>query len=145
MLRTFRIIINSFAFVLLIVLAYVFWSSNPLLSILFLLSSIDQYEDVYYYTYRRRLFPGWFMPFDLVFETVLMGVGAVMLLFSLVYYSYFQTWFFKSLIPLSVLIMYSAGEDVASWRSGRSYNSVLTAVRVTGHEVRERKAFVKRK
>jgi len=115
-MRVARIIINSFAFILLVILAYVMWQSNPTFSILLALAAIDQFEDVYYYVYRKRLFPSWFMPIDVVFEVVLFVVGLGMLLFSITYYIYFETWFFRALLPLSIMVMYSSVEDILMWR-----------------------------
>ena len=116
LVRLIRVVINSFALILLGILACVMWQSNPAYSFIFALAAVDQFEDVYYYVYRRRLFPEWFMPFDTVFEMVLFGVGLGMMLFSISYYIYFETWFFKALLPLSILIMYSAVEDILIWR-----------------------------
>lgn len=114
--RVVRIIINSFTFILLLIIAFVVWRSNPLLSFLLALAAIDQFEDVYYYTYRKRLFPSWFMPFDMFFEVVAIGIGLGMLVFSLIYYAYFETWFFRALLFLSIPIIYCAVEDIVMWR-----------------------------
>ena len=114
-LRLLRIIVNSFTFVLLLLLSCVFWETNALMAFLLVLASIDQLEDVYYYTYGKRFFPSWFMPFDLIFELVALGIGFCMLVFGLIYYSYFETWLFRSMIFLSIPVMYSAIEDVVLW------------------------------
>ena len=111
-----RVIINSFTFILLLIIAYVMWQSNPLLSLILALTAIDQFEDVYFYVYRKRMFPDWFMPFDMLFETVALGIGLGILIFSLTYYMYFETWFFKALMFLSIPIIYSAVEDIVMWR-----------------------------
>lgn len=149
MMRLFRVMINSFVFILLVVVAYVMWRSNPLLSVVLLLAAVDQFEDVYTYVYGRRLFPPWFMPFDFVFEMVVLGLGILLFVFSLIYYSYFETWFFRSLLILSIPIMYSAVEDIVLW-----YNPTQPLLDrpklVTGYVcqkevVREEKKFVRRK
>jgi len=113
--RVLRVIINSFTFILLLLLSTVFWETNALIALLLLLASIDQLEDVYCYVYGKRLFPSWFMPFDLIFEFVALGIGFCMLVFGLIYYSYFETWLFRSMIFLSIPVMYSAIEDVVLW------------------------------
>jgi len=115
MFRVVRIIVNSFTFVLLLIIAYIMWQSNPLFSILIALAAIDQFEDVYYYTYMKRLFPSWFMPIDIVLEMVIIGIGIGMLLFSIIYYAYFETWFFRAILLLSIPVIYSAVEDITTW------------------------------
>jgi hypothetical protein len=114
-MKLLRIVVNSFAFVIIIILAYIFWQSNPLFSIVLFLSAIDQLEDVYYYSYGKRFFPKWFMPLDIIFEFTLFGIALMMFIFSIIYYAYFETWFFRALIPLSLIIMYSSIEDVVLW------------------------------
>jgi len=154
--RLFRIILNSFTFVLLLIVAYVVWGGNPVLSILLALAAIDQFEDVYYYTYRRRLFPDWFRPIDMIFEMFVVGVGLGMLVFSIMYYMYFETWFFKALLFLSIPVIYSAIEDMVLWRKYPSNPSsakevvkelpeVLMYVCPKEAEVRQEKRFVRRK
>ena len=150
--RLARIIINSFALILLLILAYVMWQSNPSLSFLLVLAAVDQFEDVYYYVYRKRMFPEWFMPFDMFFEVVLFGIGIGMFLFSISYYVYFETWFFKALMPLAILIMYSSLEDIVLWRRPvpESSSPVVPPTEVMHYvcpkeEIREEKRFVRRK
>lgn len=156
MLRVVRVIINSFAFILLVILAYIMWQCNPMLSFLLALAAIDQFEDVYYYTYRKRLFPFWFMPFDMIFETMLFVIGLGMMIFSVAYYVYFETWFFRALLPLSIMIMYSAVEDILMWRRTPpesfkpGITSLFTSLMVTHYvcqkkEVCEEKRFVRRR
>ena len=113
--RIFRITINSFAMVLMLLVAFFIWGYSPLYSVLFFLSALDQFEDVYYYVYRKRLVPLWMLPFDVMFEVVLAGIGIAIFVFSLLYYAYFQTWFFRVMIPLSLMIVYSAIEDIVVW------------------------------
>jgi len=151
--RIVRIIINSFTFILLLIIAYVMWQSNPLFSFLLALAAIDQFEDVYYYVYRRRLFPPWFMPIDMIFEMVVVGIGLGMLIFSLIYYAYFETWFFRALLFLSIPIIYSAVEDIVLWRhlppeTSSPHVAPTTAVMhyvCAKEKVREKKRFVRRK
>jgi len=145
--RVARIIINSFVFVLMLVLAYVMWQSNPLFSFLLALVAVDQFEDVVYYVYRRRLFPDWFMPIDMIFEMAVMGIGLGMLIFSLLYYAYFETWFFRALLFLSIPVIYSAVEDIILWRQP-PVEAGLEAVKhyvCPKEEVCEEKRFVRRK
>ncbi|MCC6057977.1 MAG: hypothetical protein LM568_03565 [Desulfurococcaceae archaeon] len=117
MYRVFRVIVNSFAFVLTIVMSVVTFQYNPLLSIVFFLASLDQLEDVYYYIYGKRLIPRSLMFIDIVFEGVMFMVGLAMLLLSVSYYAYFSTWFFRALLFLSVMVMWSSVEDVLQWVS----------------------------
>ena len=151
--RVVRTIINSFTFILLLIVAYVMWQGNPLLSLLLALAAVDQFEDVYYYVYRKRLFPPWLMPLDMIFEMIVIGIGLGMLIFSLIYYAYFETWFFRALLLLSIPIIYSATEDIIMWRQvpeAPSPPRVALATAVMHHvcpkkEVCEEKRFVRRK
>jgi hypothetical protein len=117
MYRVFRVIVNSFAFVLTIAMGVVTLQYNPLLSIVFFLASLDQLEDVYFYIYGKRLIPRSLMFIDIVFEGVMFMIGLAMLLLSVSYYAYFSTWFFRALLFLSVMVMWSSVEDVLQWAS----------------------------
>jgi len=154
--RLVRIIMNSFTFMLLLIVAYVVWGGNPLLSVFLVLAAVDQFEDVYYYTYRRRLFPEWFRPIDMIFEMFVVGIGLGMLVFSLMYYMYFETWFFKALLFLSIPVIYSAIEDMVFWRKYpgsppsakevvKELPEVLLYVCQKEEAVREEKRFVRRR
>jgi len=115
MYRVFRVIVNSFAFVLTIVMSVVTFQYNPWLSIVFFLASLDQLEDVYYYVYGKRLVPRSLMFIDIVFEGIMFMIGLAVLLLSVSYYAYFSTWFFRALLFLSIMIMWSSVEDVLQW------------------------------
>ena len=142
MLRVLRVIVNSFALVVLTVLGVVTLQFNPLLALIFFLSALDQLEDVYYYVYGKRLMPRHLMPLDIVFESILILVGVGMFALSLMYYYYFSTWFFRAMLPLSLLIVYSAIEDVVEWfKPGvAGATKVTRSVRI-GEEVREEEEF----
>jgi hypothetical protein len=113
--RVLRVVINSFAFVLCLLLAITTFEANPWLALLFLAASFDQLEDVYYYVYGRRLMPRALMPLDLVFEGVMFMVGLAMLMLSVSYYAYFSTWLFRGLLFLSIMVLWSSVEDVIEW------------------------------
>jgi hypothetical protein len=117
MYRVFRVIVNSFAFVLTIVTSVVTLQYNPWLSTVFFLASLDQFEDVYYYVYGKRLIPRSLMFLDIVFEGVMFMIGLAMLMLSVSYYAYFSTWLFRALIFLSIMVMWSSVEDVIQWTS----------------------------
>jgi len=117
MYRVFRVIINSFAFILTIVMSVATFQYNPWLSIVFFLASLDQFEDVYYYVYGKRLIPKSLMFLDIVFEGVMFMIGLAMLMLSVSYYAYFSTWLFRALIFLSIMVMWSSVEDVIQWTS----------------------------
>jgi len=138
-LRLVRIIVNSFAGCMLLLLSGTLWSYSPYLSIMLFLASFDQFEDVYYYVYRRRLIPGWLMPIDLVFEGICAAVGMGIVLFSLMYMLYFQTWFFQSLLALSVPIIWSSVEDIIQW------SAAIRSGEVVACAFCKEKRFVRRK
>jgi len=123
MYRVLRVIINSFGFVAMCIVAYVVWQTNPWLSLLFALSAFDQFEDVYYYVYNKRLLPRWALPLDLLGEGVLIVFGLTMLVMSVAYYVYFSTWFFRAMLILSILIVWSSVEDVIVWVSASEESS----------------------
>jgi len=149
--RLVRIIVNSFTFVLLAILSYILWETNPAYSFLLALATVDQFEDVYYYTYRKRLFPDWFMPLDMIFEMTVVGIGVGMLIFSLIYYAYFETWFFRALMVLSFPVIYSAVEDIVLWKSPPETQTRVAPTTAVMHYVRPKekvckeKRFVRRK
>lgn len=143
--RIARIIINSFTFILLLIIAYIMWQSTPMLSFILALAAIDQFEDVYYYTYRKRLFPSWFMPIDMIFEMIVIALALGMLMFSLLYYIYFETWFFRALFFLSIPMIYSAVEDIVLWRRPPPAPKTVMHYVCPKKEVREEKIFVRRK
>jgi hypothetical protein len=143
LLRVLRVIVNSFALVVLAVLGAVTLQFNPLLATLFFLSALDQFEDVYYYVYGKRLVPRRLMPLDIVLELILVLVGAGMFVLSLIYYYFFSTWFFRALLPLSILIVYSALEDIAEWFKPGAVAGATKVVRGArlGEEIREEEEF----
>jgi len=144
--RIARIIINSFILIVLFIIAVVVFPASPPLAVFLCLAAFDQFEDVYYYIYGKRLFPSWFMPIDLIFELTVVGLGLGMFVYSLIYYSYFETWFFRALLILSIPIVYSAIEDVVMW-----FQPAPIALEGMKHyvcpkkEVCKKKAFVRRK
>jgi len=135
--RIARIVVNSFAGCILLLVAGVLWAYNPLLSAVLVLVSLDQFEDVYYYVYGRRLIPGWLMPLDVLFEGVCLAVGAAMAFLGVIYMRYFQTWFFQALLAISILVVWSAVEDIAQWG--------VTAGVMTAALREEEARFVRRK
>ena len=114
--KIFRIVVNSFAFVVLLMLAYMCVRGNPPLALLLLLSAFDQLEDVVYYTYGRRLIPEWAMPIDIVLEGVLVATAVATISLCLFYFTYFKSFFFQALFIVSFIMLYSAIEDIMAWR-----------------------------
>ena len=115
MFRLVRIIVNSFAGCMMLIMGGIFWSFDPILAVVLFLASIDQFEDVYYFVYGKRLIPDWLMPVDVVFEGVVASLGLGIILFSIMYMSYFQTWFFQVLFVLAIPMVWSSVEDVLYW------------------------------
>jgi len=135
MFRIVRIIVNSFAGCLMLLIASVVYIYSPWLAVLVAVASFDQFEDVYFYASGKRLIPAWLAPVDVLFEGVCASLGLAVALFSLVYMAYFNTWFFQMLFALSVPMVWSAVEDIGYW------GSVIGVV----HEVRQEKRFVRRR
>lgn len=110
---TLRVLLNSFAFFVLVFMAYYVVKYNPLWGALVILSAFDQLEDVYFYVAGRRLVPSWFRPIDIVLEGVLVLVGLSMFLFGLIYWYSFDSWFFFMWIVTAGFMTWSAIEDIA--------------------------------
>jgi hypothetical protein len=137
--RVLRVVFNSTAFVILLLIGFGLFNTNPALAFLVALSSLDQFEDVYYLTTGERLIPSWFAPIDVLFEGVAMGLGLGLLLFGLMYYSYFASYFFVALIFVGFMVMMSSIEDVGFYFGGSSEVMHLVEIR------KEEKKFVRRK
>jgi len=122
-----------------LIIGGIFWSFDPILSILLFLASFDQFEDVYYYVYEKRLIPAWLMPIDIIFEGIVASIGIGIILFSFMYMTYFQTWFFQALFVLAIPIVWSSVEDIIQW-SAVSRTEVIACAFCEA-----KKRFVKRK
>jgi hypothetical protein len=136
MVKVVRVVLNSIAFFLLIIVGAIFLEKSPILSALLFLSSIDQVEDVYTYISGKRLFPKYLFPLDMLFEGVAVMAGAIMFLFGIMYYPYFHTYFFLTLMFLGAMIISSATEDITSYFQFYGVQSI---------EVRKKERFVRRK
>ena len=80
------------------------------------------------------------MPVDIIFEGVCAAVGVGIIIFSLMYMMYFQTWFFRALLALAIPIVWSSVEDIMQW------SAVSRGVEVRACAFCEtKKKFVKRK
>ncbi|MGC9014887.1 MAG: hypothetical protein ACP5KW_10980 [Thermoproteota archaeon] len=136
--KVLRVIFNSTAFVILLAIGLGLFDENPALALLVVASSLDQFEDVYYLTTGQRLIPKWFAPIDVLFEGVATGIGLGLLLFGIMYYSYFASYFFVAMIFVGIMVMLSSLEDIGYYFGGSEVIHVV--------EVREKeKRFVKRK
>ncbi len=109
---TLRVLMDSIAFLLLLILGGYMFSYNPIFGFLILFSALDQFEDVYFYTAKRRLFPAWFVPVDIVLEGILAVVGVSMFLFGLIYWYSFDSVFFAIWTVVSLMIAITSVEDI---------------------------------
>jgi hypothetical protein len=109
---TVRVVINSISFFILLALAYYIFKINPLLGVIFVLASIDQIEDVYRITTGKHPIPAYLAPIDIIFETILTLTGLFMLIISVVYWYSFESWFFATLVVISVAITLCAISDI---------------------------------
>jgi len=109
---TLRVLMNSLAFFLLLLLGGYMINYNLIWGVVIFLSAFDQLEDVYFYVTKSRLIPTWFRPIDMVLEGILALVGGSMLLFGLVYWYSFDSWFFLLWTAVSAMIAWSAVEDI---------------------------------
>jgi len=109
---TLRVLLNSLAFFLLLILGGYMFTYDPIWGFVILFSAFDQLEDVYFYVARRRLIPTWFTPIDIVLEGVLALVGVSVFLFGMIYWYTFDSWFFFLWMAVSAIITWSAIEDL---------------------------------
>ncbi|HDH45049.1 MAG TPA: hypothetical protein ENG66_06645 [Thermococcus sp.] len=109
---TLRVLLNSLAFFLLLVLGGYMIQYNPLWGAIVFFSALDQLEDVYFYVTKSRLIPSWFRPVDIILEGVLAIVGVSMFVFGLIYWYSFGGWFFLLWLVVSAMIAWSATEDI---------------------------------
>ena len=109
---TLRVLLNSLAFFLLLILGGYMFSYNPLWGFVVMFSAFDQLEDVYFYVTKRRLLPTWFTPVDIVLEGLLALIGVSMFLFGMFYWYTFDSWFFALWMAVSAMIAWSSVEDI---------------------------------
>jgi len=113
MSRLVRVVGNTVAGVMLLILALAFLPTNPLLTGIFLLVAYDQFEDLYYLTAgikpKRR---GVYKILNVFYEVFCIGVGVLMLIFCLNYFLLFYSPFFLALILTSIVIIISGVEDL---------------------------------
>jgi len=113
--RVVRMSVNGFAGVLMVLFGFMLWYYNPLWSILMFLAAIDQFEDVAYYAWGKRIIPKYLMPLDILFEGAVFIFGLAILFLSATYYSFFQTWFWEAMFIVGFLAVWSALEDAWYW------------------------------
>jgi len=109
---TLRVLLNSLAFFLLLILGGYMVKYSPIWGLVIFLSAFDQLEDVYFYVTKSRLIPTWLRPVDIVLEGILAIVGVSMFFFGLIYWYTFDNWFFFVWMVVSALIAWSSIEDI---------------------------------
>ena len=132
---TLRVLLNSLAFFLLLILGGYLISYDPIWGFVIIFSAFDQLEDVYFYVTKNRLIPTWFRPIDIILEGVLALVGASMFFFGMVYYYTFDSWFFFLWMAVSGMIAWSAVEDIVEGihvLSERMKGATIASVKDTG-------------
>jgi hypothetical protein len=113
MTSVLRVIGNSLAFLLSIILAIWFFKTNPLISFFFIISAFDNYEDVYEVVTRKRLIPYYLIPIDIIIEVVMLLFGMYVLMLGYMYYVYFETPFAIFLLVSGISIVISSTKDIA--------------------------------
>jgi hypothetical protein len=107
-----RIVMASITFALLLLVASILISITPLLAFLLFLGGFDQLDDIYQAVYGKTLVPVWLMPIDILLETVVVIVSIGILYVSLVYALYSSTMLFLILVPLSIIMIMTALDDI---------------------------------
>lgn len=111
-----RVVVNSTAFLLLLLTALAvlpfFWPA----SLLLVLAALDQLEDVYKEVTKKRLLPKWLKPVDIFFELVLAFFGVMLAAFAAFYAHLFvHSYLLWGLSLLGAVIAISAVADIAEW------------------------------
>ncbi|MEM2029902.1 MAG: hypothetical protein QW734_02870 [Candidatus Bathyarchaeia archaeon] len=113
MLKLFRITANIFSFFLLLIAGYYLLTFNTVWAFIVFISAIDQLEDAYELVYNRRLIPAWLIPFDVIFEGILVVASSLMLIYSVIYYWWFESFTILIMLVVSLIILFSALQDLS--------------------------------
>jgi len=112
LLETVKVIANSVAFILMLVLALYAFNFNPFWGVALIFSAFDQVEDVYQTVSGQALLPRWFRFIDVICEGIVMILGALMFLFGLAYWYVFSSWFFAIWTVVSGMMVYTSASDI---------------------------------
>jgi len=112
LLDTVKVIANSIAFILMVVLALYAFNFNPLWGIALAFSAFDQVEDVYEVVSGRALLPRWFRWIDVVCEGIVLILGLLMFVFGISYWYVFSSWFFAVWTVVSCMMVYTSASDI---------------------------------
>lgn len=112
--RTFHVIMDSFAFMTLLILSFFLMNINPYFAIFVLLACIDQFDDVYYAIHGRHIYPSGlaFKVFNTIFESVALLVGFGMFALAMIYTYMFPVPFFWILVVLGAALTASSLRDL---------------------------------
>lgn len=113
MFKLLRITANILSFFLLLIAGYYILTFNTVWGFIIFLSAIDQLEDAYELVYNRRLIPAWLIPFDVVFEGILVVASSLMLIYAVIYCWWFESFTMLVLLVASCIILFSALQDFA--------------------------------
>lgn len=107
-----RIVMASITFALLLLVASILISITPLLAFFLFLAGFDQLDDIYQAVYGKTLVPVWLMPIDIFLEVIVVIISLGILYISITYALYSSTMLFLILVPLSVIIIMTALDDI---------------------------------
>ncbi len=113
-LTTFDAVCDGFAFWMLLLTFALLLPVNPIFAILCLLSSFDQFDDVYYDIYRRHIYPSRliFEICNILLELVCLLVAVGLEVFTSIYFIYFPTPFWLVAHLLAFCLVWSSVRDL---------------------------------
>jgi len=85
---------------------------NPLLSVVFLISTFDAFEDIYRAINNNYLVPEWFIPIDIPLEIIVLITGCLLFILSGTYLLMFETPFIFVLLIASIFMVLSSFSDI---------------------------------
>ncbi|RLE66356.1 MAG: hypothetical protein DRJ38_01875 [Thermoprotei archaeon] len=114
MLKTFFAAINLLVGVLLVLLSIAWFRISPLVSVILLIASFDQFEDVYFLAKGRSLFPPILSGLDVGAELMQFVLGVAIMLFGASYMGKLEYQLLPELmIALGFMVSLSSAYDLA--------------------------------
>lgn len=138
--------INLFIGVLLVILSAAWLRVSPLISILLLIAAFDQFEDVYYLSTGKSIFPRILSGLDVGAELVQFILGIAIIFFGLSYVGKIEYAFLPYLtVALGLMIAFSSAYDIASFPSRYVLKTQMEVLSIEAGVERTRRRRVIRK
>lgn len=146
MLKAILAAINLFIGVLLVILSAAWLRISPLISILLLIAAFDQFEDVYYLSTGKSIFPKILSGLDVGAELVQFILSIAIIFFGLSYIGKIEYAFLPYLtVALGLMIAFSSAYDIASLPSRYALKPRMEVLSIEAGLERTRRRRVIRK